>query len=45
VQEILTNIPVAGGYTLGQIVSKENSGPKFLNQHIVVIAFGEPPAS
>ena len=42
VQEILTNVPIAGGYTLGQIVPVENSSPKFLNQHIVVIVFGEP---
>ncbi len=42
VQEILgTNIPIAGGYTLGQITSAEGSAPKFLNQHIVVIVFGE----
>jgi hypothetical protein len=36
-----TKIPIAGGYTLGQIVPGENASPKFLNQHIVVIAFGE----
>ena len=42
VQEILgTNLPIAGGYTLGQAVSKDDSTPKFLNQHIVVVAFGE----
>jgi hypothetical protein len=42
VQEILgTKIPIAGGYTLGQIVSDEGASSKFLNQHIVVIAFGE----
>ena len=42
VQEILgTKIPIAGGYTLGQAVSVNASAPKFLNQHIVVIAFGE----
>ena len=43
VQEILgTKIPIAGGYTLGQVVPDEASfPPKFLNQHIVVIAFGE----
>jgi len=40
VQEILgERVPVAGGYTLGQIVTKGNSTPQFLNQHIVVIAF------
>jgi hypothetical protein len=42
VQEILgTKIPIAGGYTLGQVIPDEDSQPKFLNQHIVVIAFGE----
>ena len=42
VQEILgTNLPIAGGYTLGQAVSKDASTPKFLNQHIVIIVFGE----
>jgi hypothetical protein len=42
IQEILgTKIPIAGGYTLGQVVPTENTFPKFLNQHIVVIAFGE----
>jgi hypothetical protein len=43
VRDILgANVPVAGGYTLGQIVSADDATPKFLNQHIVVIAFGEP---
>ncbi|MBI3168630.1 MAG: FIST C-terminal domain-containing protein [Chloroflexi bacterium] len=44
VQEILGDtVPVAGGYTLGQIVTMdEESKPKFLNQHIIVIVFGEP---
>ena len=42
IQEILgENIPIAGGYTLGQVTSDEVSKPKFLNQHIVVIVFGE----
>jgi hypothetical protein len=43
VQDILgPGIPIAGGYTLGQIVpGKEGTPPIFLNQHIVVIAFGE----
>jgi hypothetical protein len=42
VQEILgTKIPIAGGYTLGQVVSTETSAPRFLNQHIVVMVFGE----
>lgn len=44
IQEILgANIPIAGGYTLGQIIPNEGALPKFLNQHIVVIAFGEVP--
>jgi hypothetical protein len=42
VQDILgAKIPIAGGYTLGQFVPEEGATPKFLNQHIVVIAFGE----
>lgn len=43
IQEILgEDVPMAGGYTLGQVTtSGETSKPKFLNQHIVVIAFGE----
>ncbi len=42
VQEILgTKIPIAGGYTLGQVASTETTSPKFLNQHIVVIVFAE----
>lgn len=42
VQEILgEKIPVAGGYTLGQVTSSGEAVPKFLNQHIVVIVFGE----
>lgn len=42
IQEILGNdVPIAGGYTLGQITSDGNSKPKFHNQHIVVIVFGE----
>ncbi|MBL8051182.1 MAG: FIST C-terminal domain-containing protein [Anaerolineales bacterium] len=42
IQEILgENVPIAGGYTLGQITSAEDAKPRFLNQHIVVIAFGE----
>lgn len=41
VQDMLgPKIPIAGGYTLGQIVSGAE-GPNFLNQHIVVVAFGE----
>jgi len=43
VQEILgENVPVAGGYTLGQVASGSEANPQFLNQHIVVIVFGEP---
>jgi len=43
VQDILgTNVPIAGGYTLGQIVpGREGAVPRFLNQHLVVVAFGE----
>jgi len=43
VQDVLGPfIPLAGGYTLGQIVpNKEGASPHFLNQHIIVIAFGE----
>jgi len=43
VQEILgKNIPIAGGYTLGQIVpGRDTSPPQLLNQHIVVVVFGE----
>lgn len=42
VQEILGDkVPIAGGYTLGQIIPDEKTHPKFLNQHITVILFGE----
>ena len=43
IQEIIgENIPIAGGYTLGQIIPGKNDvAPGFLNQHIVVILFGE----
>lgn len=42
VQEILgPNLPMAGGYTLGQIVPQDGSPPSFLNQHILVAVFGE----
>ncbi len=35
-------VPLAGGYTLGQIVpGKDEAAPNFLNQHLVVILFGE----
>lgn len=37
------HVPIAGGYTLGQIVpaGAQEEHPQFLNQHIVVAAFGE----
>jgi hypothetical protein len=43
IQDIIgPDVPIAGGYTLGQVVPGKDSGqPKFLNQHIVVLAFGE----
>lgn len=43
VQDILgKNIPLAGGYTLGQIVQGNDlRPPQLLNQHIMVVAFGE----
>jgi hypothetical protein len=43
VQDILgEQVPLAGGYTLGQVVrSKESRLPQLLNQHIVVVAFAE----
>ncbi len=42
VQEILGDkLPIAGGYTLGQVTSTDLKPPRFLNQHIVVIVFGE----
>jgi hypothetical protein len=41
VQDILgPDVPIAGGYTLGQIAPGKDM-PQFLNQHIVVIVFGE----
>jgi hypothetical protein len=44
VQDILgKDVPLAGGYTLGQVIPARDSGsPQLLNQHIVVVAFGEP---
>lgn len=44
VQDILgQDVPIAGGYTLGQIVpGKDTAPPQLLNQHIVVIAFADP---
>jgi hypothetical protein len=43
IQEIIgEGVPIAGGYTLGQIVpGQEATSPRFLNQHIVVVLFGE----
>lgn len=43
IQEIIgEQVPIAGGYTLGQVVpGKKSTAPGFLNQHIVVILFGE----
>lgn len=42
IQEIMgTKVPIVGGYTLGQVISAPSVSPKFLNQHIVVMAFGE----
>ena len=43
VQDILgKDVPLAGSYTLGQIVPDKNNGnPQLLNQHIVVVAFAE----
>jgi hypothetical protein len=43
VQDILgRDIPLAGGYTLGQIVQGKATGsPQLLNQHMIVVAFGE----
>lgn len=45
VREVLgASCPLAGGYTLGQIVPGRGGAPQFLNQHMVVIAFGEETA-
>jgi hypothetical protein len=48
VRDILgPDVPIAGAYTLGQIVPQategnaSSAGPRFLNQHIVVVAFAE----
>lgn len=37
------NIPIAGAYTLGQIVPAgvNDEHPQFLNQNLMVAAFGE----
>lgn len=43
VREILgADIPIAGGYTIGQIAVDQENRPTLLNQHIEVILFGEP---
>jgi hypothetical protein len=37
-----TQVPIAGGYTLGQIVpGNDQSSPQLLNQHMTVVIFGE----
>jgi hypothetical protein len=36
------DVPVAGGYTLGQIVPGGKETPQFLNQYVAVVVFGEP---
>jgi hypothetical protein len=43
IQDVLgAEVPIAGGYTFGQIARSESSDlPEFLNQHIEVIIFGE----
>ena len=43
VQDILgKDVPILGGYTLGQIIpGKDSASPLLLNQHIVVVAFAE----
>lgn len=42
VQEALgARVPIAGGYTLGQVVPGGEGLPQFLNQHMLVILFGE----
>jgi len=43
-REILgAEVPIAGGYSLGQIVpGKSSPAPQLLNQHMVVVLFGEP---
>ncbi|MGD0611468.1 MAG: FIST N-terminal domain-containing protein [Anaerolineales bacterium] len=42
VQEALgPRVPIAGGYTLGQVVPGGEGQPQFLNQHMLVVLFGE----
>jgi hypothetical protein len=38
------NVPVVGVYTLGQILPRADAPPQFLNQHMLVIVFGDPQA-
>ena len=45
VQDVLgADVPIAGGYTLGQILPPDSkiTRPRFMNQHIVVSLFSEP---
>jgi hypothetical protein len=35
------DIPMVGGYTLGQVAPVSGAAPQFLNQHMVVAVFGE----
>ncbi len=35
------DVPIAGGYTLGQIVPRPGECPQFLNQHMLVVLFAE----
>jgi hypothetical protein len=43
VHEVLgPDVQIAGGYTLGQITPGGENLPQFLNQHMMVILFGEP---
>jgi hypothetical protein len=44
IREVLGDeLPIAGGYTLGQITpaTESDAHPSFLNQHIVVVIFAE----
>jgi hypothetical protein len=44
IQEVIgDHVPIAGGYTLGQIIpaGERDEHPQFLNQHIVVLLIGE----
>lgn len=35
-------VPILGGYTLGQIAPQPEATPQFLNQHLLIVVFGEP---